>query len=429
MATAVDACDRILAAARGAATVFMLAENSQYWPEVMLAGEQIAAGAIGEIVTAQVHLFFPPLEAFYGGERAWRMNRQQTGGGICIDTGSHYIRPLRLWLGEIDEVVAAMEKPHEAMEGESLARALFRFRSGRVASFDLMITEAPTARRTSSASVVPRARSLSVWSTSRCTTPSTFKACGWGGRTAGVLPVVRGTVSRFRLRRAARHPACGAGGVCGGGVAHRAGDGALGADEALGKGVGMSGPRVTFDFAGCRVLVTGGSNGIGAGIARAFAGAGARVTITGTRASAADYDSDLSAYDYHQLSLTDRGWHRAGRRLSDVARRAGQQRRLHAPRWAERVHSGRLRGGRGHQSVRRVPHGAGVLRQAAGECSRGRASVINLASMSSFFAVPMVPGYGAAKAAVVQMTKNLAVVWAGDGIRVNAVAPGSSTPT
>jgi NAD(P)-dependent dehydrogenase (short-subunit alcohol dehydrogenase family) len=54
----------------------------------------------------------------------------------------------------------------------------------------------------------------------------------------------------------------------------------------------------------------------------------------------------------------------------------------------------------------------------------GGASIVNLASMASFFAVPFVPGYGAAKAGIVQLTKNLAVAWAKEGIRVNAVAPG-----
>jgi NAD(P)-dependent dehydrogenase (short-subunit alcohol dehydrogenase family) len=44
--------------------------------------------------------------------------------------------------------------------------------------------------------------------------------------------------------------------------------------------------------------------------------------------------------------------------------------------------------------------------------------------MSSYFGVEIVPGYGAAKAGVVQTTKTLAVAWATDGIRVNAVAPG-----
>jgi NAD(P)-dependent dehydrogenase (short-subunit alcohol dehydrogenase family) len=54
----------------------------------------------------------------------------------------------------------------------------------------------------------------------------------------------------------------------------------------------------------------------------------------------------------------------------------------------------------------------------------GGASVVNLGSMSSFFGIEIVPGYGAAKAGVVQMTKTLAVAWAKHGIRVNAVAPG-----
>ena len=36
----------------------------------------------------------------------------------------------------------------------------------------------------------------------------------------------------------------------------------------------MSGERISFDFSGCKVLVTGGSSGIGTGIARAFADAG-----------------------------------------------------------------------------------------------------------------------------------------------------------
>jgi NAD(P)-dependent dehydrogenase (short-subunit alcohol dehydrogenase family) len=54
----------------------------------------------------------------------------------------------------------------------------------------------------------------------------------------------------------------------------------------------------------------------------------------------------------------------------------------------------------------------------------GGGAVVNVGSMSSFFGIEVVPGYGAAKAGVVQMTKTLAVAWARDNIRVNAVAPG-----
>jgi NAD(P)-dependent dehydrogenase (short-subunit alcohol dehydrogenase family) len=54
----------------------------------------------------------------------------------------------------------------------------------------------------------------------------------------------------------------------------------------------------------------------------------------------------------------------------------------------------------------------------------GGASVVNLVSMTAFRSTTIVPGYSAAKSALLALTRNLAVHWAGDRIRVNAVAPG-----
>ena len=63
--------------------------------------------------------------------------------------------------------------------------------------------------------------------------------------------------------------------------------------------------QARYDYRGARVLVTGGTSGIGGGIAAAYRDAGADVTITGTRAGTADYDGDLSGYRYLRLQLTD----------------------------------------------------------------------------------------------------------------------------
>lgn len=56
--------------------------------------------------------------------------------------------------------------------------------------------------------------------------------------------------------------------------------------------------------------------------------------------------------------------------------------------------------------------------------ARRRGSIVNIASMNAYSAMPRIPAYCASKAGVVMLTKTLAHAWAGDGIRVNAVAPG-----
>ena len=145
MATDLTACDRILAAARAAGTVFMVAENAQYWPGVLRARELLAGGAIGTLVTARAWCCTPFMPEFYA-PGGWRFSVESAGGGVAVDAGSHFLRPLRMWCGELDEVVAVTGRPQAAMEGESLCRALCRFEGGVVASFDAMLAVAAGAR-------------------------------------------------------------------------------------------------------------------------------------------------------------------------------------------------------------------------------------------------------------------------------------------
>ena len=187
----------------------------------------------------------------------------------------------------------------------------------------------------------------------------------------------------------------------------------------------MSWSDLRYDFARARVLVTGGTSGIGAAIAAAYRDAGADVTITGTRASAAEYDADLAGYRYLALDVEDAG------RIDAVAAEQGGIDILvnnaglalastgldeYDPAVFDRSLAMHL------SSAYRMAHGC---RAALAESTRpGGGAIVGIASMTSYFGIGLIPGYGTAKTGLVGLTRVLAVEWARHNIRVNAVAAG-----
>lgn len=181
---------------------------------------------------------------------------------------------------------------------------------------------------------------------------------------------------------------------------------------------------ITFDFGGTSVLVTGGTSGIGYAIARAFADAGASVAVTGTRSSATEYDTDLSMFAFHQLEMRDGDAVdalAAGLGTLDVlVNNAGANFPDGLDEWSPEGFQASLA-----MNVEGAQRLSVRSRDALAKSSMaGGASVVNIISMMTYRATTIVPGYSSSKAALLALTRNLALQWVNDGIRVNAVAPG-----
>ncbi len=127
IARTVAEADEVLATARGAEIVLMVAENLPFMPAFAAARAAIRAGAIGTVrqVVVSARGFRPP--------RGWRSRRSEMGGGLLVDGGIHYVRLLRDWAGPVAWVTAtAPPNLFAGLEAEDTAFVLFRFRDGAV---------------------------------------------------------------------------------------------------------------------------------------------------------------------------------------------------------------------------------------------------------------------------------------------------------
>ena len=178
-----------------------------------------------------------------------------------------------------------------------------------------------------------------------------------------------------------------------------------------------------LDFTGQRVLVIGGSGGIGNGIAHGFRARGASVTVTGTRPDAGDYleaeDSDFTGLDYRQLNLTDRA---AAERLAATF----------GPLDVLVLCQGTVRYGRQEFTREGWDQVVDINLNSVMDCARAfhaglaerTGSLIIVSSVAAFQSTIGTPAYAASKAGAASLTKTLGEAWARDGIRVNGIAPG-----
>jgi 3-oxoacyl-[acyl-carrier protein] reductase len=182
---------------------------------------------------------------------------------------------------------------------------------------------------------------------------------------------------------------------------------------------------VTFNFSGQKVIVTGGSRGIGRASALAFAEAGADVSICARGAKALEATrTELASFggiahaevlDLGDAAAVDRYIKGAGKALGgiDVLVNNATGFQNTSDVWSDCL---------------TIDLMAAVRASAAAEpflVKSGTGAVVNISSISGMRPSARNPGYAAAKAALIQFTTSQALELAKHGIRVNCVAPGS----
>lgn len=136
LAPTLESCQNLYAAAKVSKGMLVVAEQSPYWEEIVKAKSLLKANAIGQLVSASSYYYESMRDNVTSGTDAdgglgWRCSLDRCGGGIVIDGGLHWLRPLRELCGNVDSVVGVSRRNLERglrLEGESLAHALLKMK-------------------------------------------------------------------------------------------------------------------------------------------------------------------------------------------------------------------------------------------------------------------------------------------------------------
>ncbi|HAF23862.1 MAG TPA: hypothetical protein DCK93_13330, partial [Blastocatellia bacterium] len=120
IATNLHDADAMIAAANRAGTILMVAEDMHFRPAISETFQRILRGDIGE------PLYFLAHAASVRRPRGWAAQSERMGGGVLMDMGVHYVRGLRLLMGEPDSVVASRAMQIDTkISGEDSVQVLF----------------------------------------------------------------------------------------------------------------------------------------------------------------------------------------------------------------------------------------------------------------------------------------------------------------
>lgn len=188
---------------------------------------------------------------------------------------------------------------------------------------------------------------------------------------------------------------------------------------------------VSFDFKGEVVVVTGGSRGLGLEIAHAFGYAGAAVVITARREqwlteaeaflkdrAIAVHSMECDVADASSVEQTVQQTLEKYGKIDVLVNNAGQT-------WGAPAENHPLE--RWRQVIETNITGTFLMSQAVGRhmLERGKGAIVNVASIAGLGGGQLhTVGYNTSKAAVINLTRALAVEWGARNIRVNCIAPG-----